>query len=84
MSSAKTFADLRQMSREELIRKYDGISQGTSVGLDFYREEIARRDAEEATETILVLTRQMRNMTVAVVLLTVLNLLLVVLVYARP
>jgi hypothetical protein len=65
------------MSREELVRTYDAISQSTQVGLDFYRSEIARRDSEEVTKTMLALTRQMRNMTVAVVLLTILNFVLV-------
>jgi hypothetical protein len=60
---AHSYADLRRMSMEDLLREYDRLAGSTEVGLSFYREEIARRELAEQSQQILTLTAAMRNMT---------------------
>lgn len=73
MSLATKYETLRSLSKEELIRIYDGHTSNTYCGLDFYREEIARRDAEEQTAMVVTMTRQMRSLTIVITILTVIN-----------
>lgn len=74
---AKTYAELRAMSVAELIEAYDSRTEHTDLHLGFYREEIARRDAEAATEKIKQMTRTMMRLTWVIAALTVVNVLLV-------
>ena len=74
---AQSYTELRSTSTEELVRTYDEIAAHTQLGLDFYREEIARRDAAKETARIIEMTQHMRNLTVVVTVLTLLNAVLV-------
>ena len=74
---AYKYEQLEKLSLEELKRSYDVSAQNTVVGLGFFREEIARRDHAEDTKVMLALTRQMRNMTLGIAVLTILNVVLV-------
>lgn len=67
----ETFKQLRQMSREEIERKYDRVAQTTGGSLNFYRDELLRRDLEEDNAQMLRFTRQVRDMTIAITVLTV-------------
>jgi len=66
MASVGTYDELRNKSDEELIQLFDATTQKTEVGLSFLRDELARRDSER-------LTRQMRWMTIAITVLTAVN-----------
>lgn len=77
MPYAKKFDELSRMSREDLVDYYDATTPSVVVGLDFIRQEIARRDAQAANEAMMAMTRQMRNMTGAITLLTIVNVILV-------
>ncbi len=70
---AETYEQLRDLTREQLVKEYDKIAKNTQIGLNFLREEIARRDAEEQTAQMLTMTRQMRTLTVVIAVLTVIN-----------
>jgi hypothetical protein len=76
---AQTFEDLRNTSTEELKNRYDQIAGSTIVGLSFYREEIARRDAEAQNQLMLDFTKQVRDMTVAITVMTAVVLVLTIL-----
>ena len=76
MPHATKYAELRALSTDELVRIYDGTAQNTEVGLGFLREEIARRENEKQTNAISRMTEQMRNMTIAITALTVINVIL--------
>ena len=82
MSAATSYAELREMDVEELVRRYDGLAQHTQLGVAFYREEIARRDSAMETEKIIAMTRHMRNLTVLITVLTLMNVTLVALTLA--
>ena len=70
---AQSLAELRSTSIEEVVRTYDEIAAHTQLDLNFYREEIARRDAAKQTARIIEMTQQMRTLTVVIAILTLLN-----------
>lgn len=74
---AFNYEQLEKLSLEDLKRAYDVSAQNTVVGLSFFREEIARREHAADTKVMLDLTRQMRNMTIGIAILTILNVVLV-------
>lgn len=51
--------ELRSMSKEELIQRHDAAATHTSVGVSYYLDELARRDAAEQTERIVRLNDEM-------------------------
>ena len=80
---AQNYVELRSTSTDELVRTYDSLAHNTSLGLGFYRDEIARRDAAEVTAKIIQMTRQMRDLTFVVVFLTLVNAVLVAITLFR-
>lgn len=73
MPHATTYAELRKMSADDLIRSYDETAQHTEIGLNVLREEIARRDSAEETKAIVAMTKQMRDLTMFIAVLTTIN-----------
>jgi hypothetical protein len=73
MPHATTYAKLRALSTAQLVQLYDDTSKDTVVGLDSLREEIFRREAAEQTVVISKMTRQMRDLTIVITLLTIVN-----------
>lgn len=63
---AKTIAELRAMSDDELIEQYDKLAGRTQVGTGFYLAELERRQADRQN-------RLMIGLTVAIAALTVVN-----------
>lgn len=70
---AGTFEELQAMTKEQLIALYNRKSPSVQTGLGFVRDEIARREADELNGRMLALTKQMRDMTTAISVLTVAN-----------
>jgi len=64
---------MKKLSLQELKVKYDQLATHTSPGLGFYREEIARRELEEINHEMLSMTKHMRNMTIAISIMTFVN-----------
>lgn len=73
MPHATTYSALRSLSTEDLVRLYDATAQHTEIGLAFLREEIARRDAALETNAIVTMTKSMRDLTIAITVLTAIN-----------
>jgi hypothetical protein len=69
--SAKSIAELRGMSKEDLIATHDSITglQDSFETAEDYRAELARRDANEQTRRMLYLTKWIAALTVANVVL---------------
>lgn len=63
MPMAPSITQLRAMTDEELAAACDGIAEGTVVGLNFYRDELARRE-------MLRLTTSVRRLTWAIAIMT--------------
>ena len=68
--------ELRALPDEVLIQKHDALAQNTITGTAHYLTELARRDLERQTEAVLKYTEQVRNFTLLVTLLTVVNVIL--------
>lgn len=83
MPIANTYGDLRKLSDAELIRQYDETAQSTQVGLNFLRDELARREAERQQEVMLRFTKQMRDMTIVITVLTAVNVIAVIIALFR-
>jgi len=73
MGYAKKYGELKNLSKEELIDIYDAKTKNTVVGTRHYLEEIERRVRHEENRRMVRMTRQMRNMTIGILVLTVLN-----------
>jgi len=77
MAKAMKFADLETKSREDLVALYDSNTENRVIGLDFIREEIFRRDANEANDRMLSLTRKITWLTTVMTVLTIGNVVVV-------
>ncbi|MGX9989526.1 hypothetical protein ACS4RR_009960 [Rhizobium sp. Z1P35] len=75
---AESYEALSKLSVNDLKKSYDSIATSTAVGLNFYREEIARREADAQNKTMLAFTKQVRDMTIAITVMTLLVLALTV------
>ena len=66
--------ELRSLPDEELIKIHDHLAQSTVAGVNYYLQELARRDQNVQTEAMLKLTRWITWMTGIVTLATIINL----------
>lgn len=78
---ASSLGKLEKLSLDELIKMYDQQAGSTVIGLNFLRQEIEWRHQREGAKNIEKMTEQMRDMTrdikwmtVGVVVLTIINL----------
>ena len=78
MAMAFKFADLEQMSRDDLVALYDKETANVVTGLDFIRSEIFRRDTAEANKVMLALTKKIAWLTAVVTVLTIVNVVVLV------
>ena len=77
MSSIPKWKELQSLSDEELISKYDSSANNTIVGTGFYREELSRRATNKQNDEMVNISRSVKNMTIAILVLTVFNVALV-------
>ena len=70
----RTIEQLRAVSDEELIKEHDAGVEYVNVGLNYYREELARRDQDRQTQKMLDYTKQLWILTIIVTIATVLSL----------
>jgi hypothetical protein len=69
-----TIARIRELSDSDLIAEHDRLAQSTVVGVDYYLNELARRDQARQTALLLRYTRILLWLTVIVTLATVVSL----------
>ncbi len=72
----ESFNTIKNLSIDQLKEKYDNIAKKTNPGISFYQDEIARRESEKLNLKMLEMTKQMRNMTIAISIMTLVNILL--------
>ncbi|MEZ6130366.1 MAG: hypothetical protein R3C59_16910 [Planctomycetaceae bacterium] len=58
-----SYANIRAMTMDRLIEIHDARSLQVDPGLDFFRNEIARREQESSTQLMTELTQSMAAMT---------------------
>ncbi len=69
----KTYAQVSELTREELIELYDQESKDVRPGLEFIKQEIWRLDSEKFNQRMEKMTSHMRWLTVFIAVLTVVN-----------
>ena len=74
---AHFYRQLRALSEDDLVREYDRIAPDTQLGLNFFRDELMRRDFDAQNARLLSMTHQIRLLTWGITLLTIVNALLV-------
>jgi hypothetical protein len=75
---AYTLKELRAMGDEQLIAEHDNLAQSTTLGINYFLDELKRREQNRQTDTMLLYTRRMLWLTVFVAVLTVANVIAVV------
>lgn len=74
---AKSVERLREMTDEELVKAHDSLLTVRAVGVEYYLAELARRDADRQTRTIVqqtgTMVQQNRTMVVLTRVITVLT-----------
>lgn len=73
MSNIPTYEKLTQLDESELIRQYNAEAKHTVVGTAFYLDELARRKSERQTDKMLSISRSVKHMTIAILILTFIN-----------
>jgi hypothetical protein len=74
---AEKVAELRRLSNQELIDRHDQMVTHMAGGINYYLDELARREARQKTDQMLLLTRVMAALTVAITLMTLVNVIIV-------
>ena len=77
MSMIPKHDELEALTEEELVRRYNAAAYNTVVGTGFYRDEIVRRQNARQTDEMLKINRNVHHMTIAIRVLTVVNVLMV-------
>jgi len=78
MSMAKKLATLRTMTDADLIAAHDKLSESTVVGIDYFLEELYRRELERSGKRMLYCTYAITAMTVVTTVATVVSVWLLV------
>lgn len=71
---AYTIAELRALSEADLVREHDRIAQTTVLGLNYFRDELNRREQDKQTRIMVRLTWVITWLTALILVLTVLSL----------
>jgi hypothetical protein len=71
MGMAPKISDLRKMSDDEVEAAYDAATANTVVGTRFWQDELVRRQEGKQTEALIDLTKQLRNLTIWLIVFTV-------------
>jgi hypothetical protein len=75
---ARSFQELRETSSEELVRAHDAEAEHTVVGVNYFLDELARREAAAQTAAIVKLTLAIAICTAVVTVATIVSTLYVV------
>jgi hypothetical protein len=71
---SRSIEELRGSSDEELIRAHDRLAKSTSIGVNYYLDELARRENARQQATMIRLTWAIAAMTLVVTIATIVNL----------
>lgn len=70
--------ELRKLNDEQLIERYDESAKHTSVGLNYYTEELNRRSNEKTNKIMIRCTIWITIMTVVMLIATMANLVITI------
>ncbi|HRB20105.1 MAG TPA: hypothetical protein PLB54_00110 [Nitrosomonas sp.] len=75
---SQSIEQLRKLTDDEVIALHDIIATRTDVGVQFYLDEINRREQNKQTELMVKFTKQILRLTIIITVLTVINLVAVI------
>lgn len=70
---ARTWAELKELPDEELIKEYDKLAKDTVEGTKQYLAELRHRDLKRQSDTMLKYTKQVKLMTIIITVATIIN-----------
>ena len=70
---SQSIEELRKLSDDEVIVLHDRVAQNTQVGVQFYLDEINRREQNKQTDLMVKYTEKILWLTIAIGVLTVIN-----------
>lgn len=70
--------ELRKLSAQDVIERYDSLAPNTRVGTDFWIAELNRRYLERKTNTMVTLTKWIMGFTAIVTIATLVNVAVIV------
>jgi hypothetical protein len=70
----RSIRELRNASDDELIRNHDMLARNTSEGVNYYLNELARRESARQQAMMIRLTYAIAAMTLVVTIATIVNL----------
>ena len=70
---ARTWAELKELPDEELIKEHDELAKSTQVGTNYYLAELRHRNLKIYSETMLRYTKQVKLMTIVITVATIIN-----------
>ena len=79
MPSVPTLAELKELSDKELTALFDGVSRGVMTSVDFYLAEIRHREQTRIAQNMERFTKQIRWLTIIILVATIVNIVLVAL-----
>lgn len=75
---SQSIEQLRKLTDDEVIALHDTVAVHTQVGVQFYLDEINRREQNKQTDLMVKYTKQMLWLTIFVAALTVINVIAVI------
>ena len=75
---SQSIEQLRKLTDDEVIALHDTVATHTQVGVQFYLDEINRREQNKQTDLMVKYTRLMLWLTIFVAALTVVNVIAVI------
>ncbi|WP_282006871.1 hypothetical protein [Propioniciclava sinopodophylli] len=78
MGRARSIAELRRATDDELIREHDADAVHTVVGTDYYMQELFRRSSERASERAQQLSERIYQLSIVTTVVSVLALIVAV------
>lgn len=75
---SQSIEQLRKLTDDEVIALHDTVAAHTQVGVQFYLDEINRREQNKLTDLMVKYTKQMLWLTIFVAALTVINVIAVI------
>jgi len=75
---SQSIEQLRKLTDDEIIALHDRVANNTVVGVQFFLDEINRREQNKQTDLMVKYTKQMLWLTVFVAALTVINVIAVI------
>jgi hypothetical protein len=75
---SQSIEQLRKLTDDEVIALHDTVATHTQVGVQFYLDEINRREQNKQTDLMVKYTKQMLWLTIFVAALTVINVIAVI------